>query len=163
MSGSMIPDYTLVVGVDRYHLDQLALTWPALRRHKPSLLLHPMVVFYDRDQLTEDRVRKVVDHPFLRCFPWPHPSCEEYEYQEGDGKWASPQRYKMLAGFVYTAAFAVGGTPSFDIDSSNGSVHYTGIDGATEIAAKATLTSRGETLEQANDRVGRILLHMEQK
>jgi len=63
---------------------------------------------------------------------------------------------------IQTAAFAVAGVPTLDMDTSNGSVQYTGIDGATEIAVSASLTSRGETLEEANERVGRIILHMEQ-
>ena len=63
---------------------------------------------------------------------------------------------------IKTAAFPVEGVPTLDLDTSNGSVQYRGIDGATEIAVSASLTSRGETLEEANDRVGRIILHMVQ-
>ena len=51
---SSMPDYTLVVGVDDYHLRQLSYTWPTWRKCKPSLLEHPMIVFYDREQVQEE-------------------------------------------------------------------------------------------------------------
>jgi hypothetical protein len=94
----MMIDYTLVVGVDQRHLRQLAWTWPTWRRHKPSLLDHPMLAFHD-ESVTVDQVRSVVDHPKLATVPWP-PEGTIYPGMSG-GKWSDPQRYKMLAGFVY--------------------------------------------------------------
>lgn len=99
-------DYTLVVGVDRYHLEQLAWTWPTWRKHKPSLLDHPMLIFSDRDSVDPDVVRGVVDHPDLVVVEWPRQNWVDYE--AGDDKWSDPQRYKMLAGFVHVPAEHVG-------------------------------------------------------
>ena len=92
-------DYTLVVGVDHKHLLQLQLVWPTWKRHKPSLLTVPMVVFYDRDELRPDHVYYVVDHPNVTTHPWP-PEGVEYE-GDADDKWSNPRRYRMLSGFVH--------------------------------------------------------------
>lgn len=102
----VVPEHTLIVGVDAYHLAQLKLTWPTWRKHKPSLLESPMVVFYDRDELTGGQVQSVVDHPQLKTVPWPIGGVE-YETGEGKGKWSGRQRYKMLAGFIYIPAAVV--------------------------------------------------------
>ncbi len=95
----MIPDFTIVVGVDAKHLDQLRLTWPTWRKHKPSLQNKPIIVFYDHEQVNPEHIRLIVDHPFLRLLSWP-PAGIEYEGTSGD-KWTDPQRHKMLAGFVH--------------------------------------------------------------
>ena len=97
-----IPDYTLVVGVDAKHLKQLAMVWPTWRKHKPSLLAHPMIVFYDTLQVNDRSVQAIVDHPNLRIIPW-EPKLGIYDPKPGVeiDKWNNPQRYKMLAGFVY--------------------------------------------------------------
>lgn len=63
---------------------------------------------------------------------------------------------------VVAATFTLDGLPTFDIDSSNGRVRITGVEGQTDVQVVATLSSRGETLEEATDRVSRILIHMEQ-
>lgn len=97
-----IPDYTLVVGVDDKHLRQLVHTWPTWVRHKPSILAHRMIVFYDKQQVSAARVRAVVDHPKLTPIMWP-PGPQQYERQ-GEGRRGDPQRYKMLAGFVHIPA-----------------------------------------------------------
>jgi len=99
-------DYTLVCGVDDKHLRQLALTWPTWRKWKPSLLEHPMLVFYDYAQVSEARVRAVVDHPDLHVIAWT-PSVEEFRGWEQEGRFGDPQRYKMLAGFVHVAGLFV--------------------------------------------------------
>ena len=62
---------------------------------------------------------------------------------------------------IRTATFTPVGAPTFDIDSSNGGIRVTGVEGQTDVQVTAELTSRGETLEQANERVGRIVIHME--
>lgn len=95
-------DYTLVVGVDAHHLEQLAWTWPTWIRHKPSILQHPMVVFFDRAQISPNMVLSVVDpHPNLRLVMWPN---HNQTYEGGDDKWTDPQRYRMLAGFIHVPA-----------------------------------------------------------
>jgi len=63
---------------------------------------------------------------------------------------------------IKTATFDVAGAPTFDVDSSNGSVRITGIEGQSNVQVTATLSSRGETLEEADDRVGRIRIDMSQ-
>lgn len=93
-------DFTLVVGVDARHLNQLAITWPTWRKHKPGILKQPMLIFYDRSQVTPAMIFGVVqEHPDLCTVAWPEPSCLEYE--GGDDKWTDPQRYRMLSGFVH--------------------------------------------------------------
>ena len=99
----MIPDYTLVCGVDAKHLKQLAMVYPTWIKHKPSLLEHPMIVFHD-DSVTWAQISKIL-HPStkdLRVVSWPF---ENVEY-EGDptNKFLDPHRYKMLAGFVHVPA-----------------------------------------------------------
>jgi len=91
--------FTTVVGVDREHLQELKLTWPTWRRHKPSLLRHPMLAFFDASQVSESEVRGILDHPDLLTVPWPW--WGEVEWPEGEDKWTHRQRHKMLAGFVY--------------------------------------------------------------
>lgn len=111
----MIPDYTLVVGVDAKHLQQLSWSWPTWKRHKPSLLEHPMIVFRDKEEVTEDDVRAVVDHPNLLVQPWPF---KDATYRgAGESKWTDPQRYKMLAGFVYIPALLVNTSYWLKIDT----------------------------------------------
>lgn len=99
-------DYTLVVGVDRKHLEQLSHTWPSWITHKPSLLDVPMLVFHDHvgeQAVTEREVRSVLRRPHLKIVPWP---ADEKIIYGGDpkSKWFHPQRYKMLAGFVHVTA-----------------------------------------------------------
>ena len=100
-----IPYYTLVLGIDARHLKQLRLTWPTWARHKPSLLKVPMLVFYDREQVSPREIRETVNHPNLLSAPWP---MDQVEYPADDGtKWGSQQRYKMLSGFVHVPASLV--------------------------------------------------------
>jgi len=106
----VLPDFTIVVGVDERHLRQLAWTWPTWKKHKPSLLSRDMLIFYDREQVNEQSIRSIVDHPRLSLYPWPS-SGVTYQGVAGD-KWSNPQRYKMLSGFVHVPANAVR-TPYF--------------------------------------------------
>jgi len=101
----MIPDYTLVCGVDAKHLEQLRWTYPTWIKHKPSLLKHRMVIFYDKDQVKSEDIQNNIRHPNLSVAAWP---MHETQYG-GDpkSKWYHPQRYKMLAGFVHTPAMYV--------------------------------------------------------
>lgn len=100
------PDYTLIVGVDRKHLQQLAWVWPTWKLHKPGLLQVPMIVFYDRLQVDEQAVRTVVDHPLLQVVPWSNSGSVVHAQPTGEppNKWNDSQRCKMLAGFVYVPA-----------------------------------------------------------
>lgn len=97
-------DYTTVVGVDRKHLEQLALTWPTWKRHKPGLLERPILVFRDASQVREASVREVVDHPDLTVVAWPPIHADNYHGVSADGKFGNAQRYKMIAGFVHVPA-----------------------------------------------------------
>lgn len=99
-----IPDFTVVLGVDDKHLRQLSWTLPTWRRHKPSLMDRPWVVFYDRFELGMDRLSAVLNFVPTRVdlIPWP-PDGVEYDGDPGD-KWTDPQRTKMLSGFVHVAA-----------------------------------------------------------
>lgn len=101
----MIPDFTLVVGVDEKHLRQLSWTWPTWKRHKPSLLEHPMVVFRDYEQVSCEEIERVVDHPNLSIYSWPMGGVEYGGFEQD--KWTRSQRYKMLAGFVHIPAMFV--------------------------------------------------------
>lgn len=102
-----IPDYSLVVGVDHYHLRQLELVWPTWKRHKPSLPHRPMVVFYDRDSTSEKQIRTVVDHSNLRIVPWPRGVDWDREKGQQRDKFQNPHRAMMLSGFVYVPAMFV--------------------------------------------------------
>lgn len=104
----MIPDYTLVIGVDARHLRQLCWTWPTWMRHKRSLLEHPILAFYDETQVKPEMVQGVMLEAHrarvLRLVAWP-PDCCFLDYgPEGKDKWTDPQRYKMLCGFVHVGA-----------------------------------------------------------
>lgn len=94
-------EYTTVVGVDERHLRQLVWTWPTWCRHKPGLLDHPMLAFYDRDELTPPVIREVVDHPRLHMVPWPPEGVEYARVGNPGDRFGDPQRHKMLAGFVH--------------------------------------------------------------
>lgn len=99
-------DYTLVIGVDRKHLDQLRLVWPTWMRHKPEFAEKQVVIFYDHESgLTEENIRSVAKHRHLRVCQWPFPDVK-YAGDE-TSKWYHPQRYKMLAGFVHVPALLV--------------------------------------------------------
>lgn len=96
----MIPEYTIVLGLDAYHLEQLEVTWPTIVKHKPSTARVRKVVFYDGAQDMEDRIDRLLHSPEV-VVPWPDRAID---YGQGSTKWDSPQRHKMLAGFLYTAA-----------------------------------------------------------
>jgi len=94
--------FTTVLGVDGHHLKQLALTWPTWIRHKPMLLDHPLLVFFDREQVSPNDIREVIEHDDWLCVPWPVKGVK-YEGDPGD-KWTDPQRCKMLSGFIHVAS-----------------------------------------------------------
>lgn len=101
----MIPGYTLVVVVDHRHLSQLAMTWKTWQRHKPSMMDHPILIVYDRQQVLLARIVDLLELTSLgagvQCYPWPP---TDVEYPIGTDKWTDAQRYRMLSGFVHATA-----------------------------------------------------------
>lgn len=108
---SSIPDYTIVTATDSKHIGQLELVWSTWAHHKPSLLEHPMIVFIDMDDLDKvppERVCEAVDHPHLSIYYWPYTPTEfPHKVYDSKDKFGQPQRYKMMAGFVYIPAACV--------------------------------------------------------
>ncbi len=51
---------------------------------------------------------------------------------------------------------------TLDVDTSNGGVTVQGVEGIEAVSVTITLRSKGETLEEAQDRVDRIVYHAEQ-
>lgn len=98
-----VPDFTVVLGVDAKHLKQLSWTYATWRRRKPSLLNHPLLIFYDHEQVKPDDIYRVVEHDNLRLKPWPLIDPRYYKSTDSD-KFSSTQRYKMLSGFVHVPA-----------------------------------------------------------
>lgn len=86
---------TVVTAVDRAHLEQLEITLPTWRRNRPEMWRWPWLVIYDRDQLSPERIRAVLESEFssrldLCLHPWPTPGIEY-----------SSQRAKMLSSYVH--------------------------------------------------------------
>lgn len=99
-------DYSVVIGVDRKHLEQLQLTFPTWMKHKPSLAEQTWFVFYDTEQVTSQPIMELLSPVRnLHTVPWP-PGGVQYEGNSGD-KWSDPQRYKMLSGFVHVPGRSV--------------------------------------------------------
>lgn len=98
----MIPDFTIVLGLDAKHFEQLKVTMPTWRKHKPSLMTRPLLVFVDYSQLSLTDVEDFFSwHPDFTFTVWP---TEAVNYGTGTDKWDNPQRHKMLAGFVHVPA-----------------------------------------------------------
>lgn len=97
-------DYTLVIGVDARHLYQLSLVYPTWRKHKPGLMAANMVIFYDRSEVKEEDIKRVIQRD-AALVAWP-PDDVVYEGNPKD-KWTNPQRAKMLSGFVHVPAMVV--------------------------------------------------------
>ena len=97
-------DYTVVLGVDRKHLDQLKMVWPTWVAHKrESVANKPLVVFFDREQIDQHELTALFAmHPDFSCVPWPPPDVV-YE-EDGSDRFHQPQRTKMLSGFIHVAA-----------------------------------------------------------
>ena len=79
-----------------------------------------------------------------------------------DIDWESLGSARVSSSIVQTGSFTVSGGPELIIRSSNGAIDVRGVEGQTQVLVTATLTSRGETLDEAQDRVSRIVLRMEQ-
>lgn len=84
-------DITVVLGVDRKHLEELRWVWPTWMAFKPELRQMPCLVFYDAAEVPPSALDFLNDHPCLRLIPW-----------ELSNAWN--QREKMLTGFVQVPA-----------------------------------------------------------
>ena len=75
--------------------------------------------------------------------------------------WAEAHSPSESAIATRNASFPVSAAPAVvEAVSSNGTINIRGVEGAEQVSVTATLHSRGDTLEEANDRVGRIIIHM---
>jgi hypothetical protein len=62
----MIPRFTTIVGVDAEHLEELRLTWPTWRAHRPEILENPILFACDGRAVDRDEweyLLRFVDHP----------------------------------------------------------------------------------------------------
>jgi hypothetical protein len=84
-------DCTLVLGLDRAHLEELRWTWPTWMRFKPELREMPAIIFYDATQISPADAPFTSEHPNVRWLPWHLPG-------------AASQREKMITGFVQVPA-----------------------------------------------------------
>ena len=60
------------------------------------------------------------------------------------------------------AMFSVGDSAVIDADTSNGEIIVRGVEGAQEVHVVATLRTRGNTLEEAEERLAKIVYSMTQ-
>ena len=75
--------------------------------------------------------------------------------------WAEAQSPSESAVATRNASFPVSAAPAVvEAISSNGTITVRGMEGVERMSVTATLHSRGNTIEEANDRVGRIIIHM---
>jgi hypothetical protein len=86
-----LADITLVLGIDRQHLEELRWSWPTWMAFKPELLQMPAIVFYDPHQISPHDAPFLSAHPQLRWVPWEMPSARN-------------QREKMINGWVHVPA-----------------------------------------------------------
>lgn len=89
----MAIDFTTCIGVDAKYIEQLRVVVPTWRLHRPEIWQQPMIVFYDRDQLSRADLAWL-DHPNLRLVEWPPSSPFSHVAYES-------QRERMLAGFIH--------------------------------------------------------------
>ena len=60
------------------------------------------------------------------------------------------------------AMFLVGDSAIIDADTSNGEIMVRGVEGAQDVHVVATLRTRGDTLQEAEERLGEIVYHVTQ-
>jgi hypothetical protein len=89
-------EMTLVVGIDRKTVYQLAISVETWRAYRPELWTIPWLVFYDRQHPNGIRpgdarrvVTEIIDHRDVRLVHWPSAEAEHEN-----------QRERMLSGFV---------------------------------------------------------------
>ena len=108
-------DYSLVLGIDKKHVDKLRLVAPTWFRHKPDLFTKKWIVFLDHGVDVGDVIGAMpwkhgLEHPVaINPMQWPRYPAAIADYIAADrgDKWYAAQRHKMLAGFVHTAAAMV--------------------------------------------------------
>lgn len=61
---------------------------------------------------------------------------------------------------VKTATFALEGIPTVMIETSNGAVTARGMEGQNDVQVTATLSARGDTLEEANKKLEKMVVFM---
>lgn len=83
-----LKDITLVIGIDRHHLEELRWAWPTWMKFKPELLEMPAIVFYDSDETDLAQAGFLDQHPNLRLVPWRMANARN-------------QREEMITGFVH--------------------------------------------------------------
>lgn len=87
-------DLTLVVAVDKPHLQELRLSAPTWFKHWPKLRKHPLLVFVDECERPEWWARELgefIKHPNATIVPWPEmPGVD--------------QRSRMISAFVHGVA-----------------------------------------------------------
>jgi DUF4097 and DUF4098 domain-containing protein YvlB len=63
---------------------------------------------------------------------------------------------------VKRAAFALEGTPTVVTETLNGAVTVRGVEGQNDVQVTATLSARGDTLEEANKKLEKMIVFMSQ-
>lgn len=95
----MLPNITLVLGIDAKTIEQLKISWPTWKLNRPEMFNWPWIIFYDHEQLQIDTVIELSEQMGkgldTQYIAWPPPgAATQYE----------SQRAKMLAGHVYAPA-----------------------------------------------------------
>jgi len=98
----MSHEFTIVLGVDGAHINQLQWAWRSWILNKPSLFKHPIIIFFDSMAL----------YPFVSALESPPFPCQitkvlwdrAFEPPKDSSRWYEPQRVKMLSGFVFVPA-----------------------------------------------------------
>ena len=98
----MKDDSTLVIGVDKKHLEQLAMVWPTWMKWKPSIFNHPIIIFYDHTQVLCSDIYKITKDQIVQVVPYPVDKIDYFFPYDGT-RFTDSQRCKMLSGFVYVA------------------------------------------------------------
>ena len=63
---------------------------------------------------------------------------------------------------VKTATFALEGAPTVVTETLNGAVTVRGVEGQNDVQVTATLSARGDTLEEANEKLEKMVVFMSQ-
>ncbi len=69
---------------------------------------------------------------------------------------------RVESSLVRTASFVVAGELAIDAESVNGAISLHGVEGQSDVQVRMTLRSRGTTVEEANARLEKIVVHAEQ-
>ena len=77
-----------------------------------------------------------------------------------DDDWRTPA---VKATRQEETTFVVDGSAVLDIESSNGEISVRGVEGVETVHVIATLNTRGDTLEEAEERLDKLVYHMTQE